>query len=353
MDQVSKATALPKLQYWGADLSFASHIENCKIPLAGNIDYPWELYRDSGFNLARFRIWVDPRNGMNNLEDTLEKAREADDAGLGLYLDFHYSDSWADPNQQTKPSSWQDANFNQLKALVYHHTLLVLNAFAKHRLPIEIVQIGNEISNGMLWEDGRIYHHSQANWERFAGLLQSARLAISNSQLPVSPKVMLHIETGGDYTVSRWFFDNIGKYGIAFDMIGLSYYPWWQGKLPQLQSNLEELALRYNKPILLAEVAYPFTLDYYDYQHNAVGLKEQLHYPYAASPGGQRAFLTRLAEIVHQVPNKLGIGMVYWAPDWLSGKGRACHSYWENLTLFDRHGKPLPAFYLYSDEGMQ
>ena len=180
----------------------------------------------------------------------------------------------------------------------------------------------------------------KANWPQLATLLKAgiagARDSLSGGE---QIAIVLHIDTGGNNVTSRWFFDHVVAQQVPFDLIGLSYYPWWQGTLGDLQANVNDLAVRYGKPIVLAETAYPWTLAWADNTPNLVGSTDQLLAGYPASVAGQRAFLMAVQNVVRQIPNGLGRGFFYWAPEAISTPGFG--SVWENVALFDFQGRAL------------
>ncbi|MDO6684065.1 MULTISPECIES: glycoside hydrolase family 53 protein [unclassified Agarivorans] len=332
----------PTLHFRGVDASFASLLQDCESPiLISGEEYPWQTYADAGINLVRLRVWVEPEAGYNDLADTLQKAQAIADAGMDLYIDFHYSDTWADPGKQTKPLAWQDSDFDTLNTQLYRHTLDVMNALASANIPVKMVQLGNEISSGMLWDEGRVGANFNSNWWRLALLLKSATRAVHDSDYTDPPLIMIHTDSGGDKDASEWFFSHLVSEGVEFDIIGLSFYPWWHGSMQDLSENLSHLAANYQQAIVLAEIAYPYSLVDHDQQPNFVWQETPLNTEFSASEQGQADYITALREVLLSLPNNKGLGMVYWAPDWISHTQEACQSSWDNLTLFDDAGHPL------------
>ncbi len=330
----------------GADVSFLPQVEagggvfmNEGVP--GGF---FTILRSQGIDTIRLRLWHAPADGHSGLEETLDLAARAHAAGLGILLDFHYSDTWADPGHQTKPAAWAGLSAAALSDSIRAYTRDVMAAFAVRDLTPEYVQIGNEITPGMLWDTGRVggSFDTPAQWANLAALLQAAIAGIDDAVPgPKRPEIMLHIDRGGDNGGARWFFDNLVDQGVQFDLIGLSYYPWWHGSLADLDFNLDDLAVRYEKDLVVVETAYPWTLGWFDDTHNIVGLPEHLQPGYPATPEGQRAFLAAVLEIVRTVPGDRGRGVFWWAPEWIASAGFG--SAWENLTLFDETGNALPA----------
>ena len=155
---------------------------------------------------------------------------------------------------------------------------------------------------------------------------------------------MIHIDCGGNIDKSRQFFDNLKKHGVEFDLIGLSYYPWWHGTMTELGKNMNDLATRYGKDVLVVETAHPWFL------YNSGKKKKgeiQPHPGYEASVNGQENFLRDLIALVRNVPKGRGKGVVYWAPEWIPIKGSG--SAWSELTLFDNQGQALPSINVFND----
>jgi arabinogalactan endo-1,4-beta-galactosidase len=325
----------------GADVSFLDQIEDSGGVYAedGVARDALEILKDHGFNYIRLRIWHTPPDRYCNLERTLAMAARINDLGLGFLLDFHYSDSWADPGKQTKPVAWADLSFDDLKDSVYLYSRGVIAALDSQNTLPDMVQLGNEIICGMLWDDGRVCHpfDTPDQWAKFAALVSEGIRGVNDGAgARGSIRIMIHIDRGGDSGGSRWFFDNLLTHGVDFDVIGLSYYPWWHGTMDNLSANLEILAERYDKDIIVAETAYPWTLDWFDNTHNIVGLPEHLHPGYPASVDGQRQFLIDLMEVIRSTPGNRGRGLFYWSPEYISAP--ALGSPWENMTLFDFSG---------------
>ncbi len=328
----------------GADLSSVQQIEDAGGIYRDANGSPVDvvvLLRDQGVNTVRLRLWHAPPDGYNDLAHTLTMAARIKEAGLNFLLDFHYSDTWADPSQQTKPAHWENLPFPALTDAVYRYTSEVLNALNEQDTPPDMVQIGNEITSGLLWEDGHV--DGENNWSQLVALLQAGARAVRESA--PSAQIMLHIDSGANQPVTEWFFDHISDQ-VDFDIIGLSYYPWWQGTLAELASNLAFVAERYGKPIILTEVAYPWTLEWSDNMHNPVGESRQLHDGYPATPAGQRDFLLQLTRLLAATPNELGSGFFYWEPAAISAP--ELESFWENVTQFDFEGHALPSLDVYA-----
>jgi arabinogalactan endo-1,4-beta-galactosidase len=337
----------------GADLSFLPQIEDLGGVYKDN-NTPKDalkIFKDHGFNCIRLKLWHTPAENYNNLEKILMMARRIEEQDMQFLLDFHYSDTWADPGKQTKPAAWQKLPFAVLKDSVFNYTKKVIRALYDQNTVPEMVQIGNEITPGLLWNDGRVggTFDTPAQWKNLADLLKAASEGIRTScDAGDSIRIMIHLDRGGDNRSCRWYFDNLLQQNVQFDVIGLSFYPWWHGTLDQLKANLNDLAVRYGKDLNVVETAYPWTLQWFDGMGNIVGNANQLHAGYPAAVNGQAAFLKDLINIISTVKNNKGQGLVYWEPEYISVP--PIGSPWENNTLFDFHGNVLPSMDVFKDE---
>jgi arabinogalactan endo-1,4-beta-galactosidase len=335
----------------GADLSFVPRLEQngAQFYLNDNNENVFTIFRNNGWDVVRLRLWHTPAEPWHGLDSTLAFARRAKDMGFEILLDFHYSDTWADPANQIKPAAWNGLDFNTLVDSVYHYTNAVICRFRDEGALPKWVQIGNEINPGMLLPEGGISGNTAAEWNRLCTLLDAGARACRDS-LPVAqqPKIMIHIASGGDHATSEWFFDWLAMWRLDYDIIAQSYYPWWHGTLEALESNLNNLAVRYNKEIWVVETAYPFTLGWNDNTNNIVGLPEHLLPGFPDSPQGQADFLTEVCRIVQNVPNGLGGGICYWEPAWVTTASFG--SPWENLALFDFSNEALPGLMQFASD---
>ncbi|WP_377268866.1 glycosyl hydrolase 53 family protein [Peterkaempfera sp. SMS 1(5)a] len=301
------------------------------------------ILHSAGMNYARLKVWVNPADGYNNKARVLTMAKRIKALGMGLLIDFHYSDSWADPGKQTKPAAWSTHTLAQLETDVYNHTYDVLNALKAQGTTADMVQIGNEINGGILWSEG-----STDNWSNLAALLTQG--ADAAKAVSGSTKVALHLAEGGDDAGARWFFDNAVSHKVPFDVIGLSYYGYWHGPLSALQTTLDDMAARYARPVYVAETAYPFTLANDDSLANNVGSSSQLVSGYPATQAGQAANLRDVMNVLEAVPGGRGMGAFYWEPTWTAVPGNgwdptdpSSGDAWENQALFDYNDRPTAA----------
>jgi arabinogalactan endo-1,4-beta-galactosidase len=329
----------------GADVSFIPMIEDHggEFREGGLKKDCLRIFRDNGFDFMRLRVWNDPTDGYCGREKTLEMARRIKELGFGLLLDFHYSDWWADPAKQTKPKAWRTFSFTQLETAVHDFTKGFLRDLALQKTSPDMVQVGNEIIHGMLWDDGKVdgAFDTEAQWDRLAVLIKAGVAAVKNSE------VMIHIDRGGDNEGSRYFLDKLSSRGVEFDVLGLSFYPLWHGTLGALKANLDDLAVRYGKDIVVVECAYPFTLEYSDGSGRVRDPKWVLE-GYEPTPLGQHLYLRDLIGIVKGAARGRGTGVFYWAPEWFSSRSwkrkPTGEQDWDYLSLFDFDGNALESF---------
>lgn len=332
-------TPLAPVQYRGADLSFLPEIEQSGAKFySGSTEIDALTFmKNAGVNIIRLRLWHSPTTGHSNYSEIETFAQRIKAAGLNWWLNIQYSDTWADPANQSIPAAWQAASFTVLQDSVYNYTFKILsNLKAKNILPA-IVQIGNETNSGMLWDKGKVGGSFDTNWPNYAALVKKGADAVK--AVDASVKIMLHFAgtIGAD-----WFFNNVKNQGINYDIIGLSYYPFWHNRnLTELQTDLNALAAAHNKDIFIAETAYPFNTGWNDFTNNVIGAAAPLLSGYEATPAGQLKFLTDLRTVINKVPNNRGLGFCYWAPDWVAYRGATATngSAWENLALFDFSSK--------------
>ena len=333
----------------GHDLSFA--IQEAAIGNTfsdrGRAALPEQILADHGANFVRLRLWVDPPGGYSNLDSVLRMARRAHAAGMRILLDFHYSDFWADPATQNTPVAWQGQDLTTLAQTVRSYTRDVLASLVAQGTPAEMVQIGNEIRNGMLWPLGWADAWSGDGWANLGTLLR-AGVAGAIDAPGRTPRIVIHFDQGGDNAFSRVFFDRVVEQGVRFDAIGLSYYPFWHGTISQLRTNIDDLAVRYDRDVMIVETQYGWTLDNGDTLGNFLWEPSQIVAGYPVSPGGQLAFVSDLVSALAAVPGGHGAGIFYWQPEWIPGVGwtPGAGTPNDNLTMFDFAGRAMPAVQL-------
>lgn len=349
----------------GADISILKEIE-----LKGGKYYDngvekdcLDILQQHGINWVRLRIWnhpvvngVEVGGGNTDEAKALELAERAKARGMKVLLDFHYSDFWADPGKQNKPAAWANHDAKQLEKDVYDYTSKVMKVFAEKGIMPDMVQIGNELNNGMLWPEGKLV--SKEGYKNLAAMIRQGLKAVRDHDPDRSVKLMVHLANGGDNALYRSFFDSLIVENKVndFDVIGLSYYPFWHGKLERLANNMNDVSARYDKDVVVVETALGFTNEGYDAQKNAYGPNEERLGGYKSSVQGQATGLRDIMDAVAKVNNKRGAGIFYWAPDWIPTPGVGWKhgegNEWENLAMFDFNGNALASldvFNLVSD----
>jgi arabinogalactan endo-1,4-beta-galactosidase len=324
----ASAVDCPRLAL-GADVSFLPQAEadGTVFKDDGKPEEGLEILHRHGYGWVRLRIFNSPKTLPNDLPYTLAEAKKAKALGFGFLLDLHYSDDWADPAHQVTPAAWQKLKHKQLVEAVYSFTRDTIAAFRDAGVLPDMVQVGNEETSGMLWPDGKL----PDNWDNFTELLQAGIRGVKDGAGTghKPPLIMLHIDQGGNSETTQWFFSHVLAAHVEFDVIGQSYYPWWQGSLQDLKTNLEFMAKTYRKPIIVVETAYSWRPDNY--------LKKAG--PYPETPEGQREFLEALARTVAATPNGLGRGIFWWEP--------AVRGPLARRGLFDDDGNSLPALHVF------
>jgi arabinogalactan endo-1,4-beta-galactosidase len=287
----------------GADVSFLADAERKGVVFKENSQPKpgLQILKDHGYNWVRLRLFHTPKRLPNDLAYTVEQARAAKKLGFKFLLDLHYSDTWADPQKQFIPQAWDGFNHDQLVESVFTYTRDVVAAFRQAGVAPDMVQIGNEVIGGMLWPDGRLPN----NWANFADLLKAGIRGVkAGAAEEISPRIMIHIDRGGDQKATKAFFDRCREFNVEYDVIGQSYYPWWHGSLDDLRKNMAFMARTYDKDIYLVEVAYNWRPT--EYQDTAP--------PFPETPQGQQSFLRDVDNIVHSTPNGRGRGIFWWEP---------------------------------------
>ncbi|MCM1252545.1 MAG: arabinogalactan endo-1,4-beta-galactosidase [Clostridium sp.] len=297
-----------------------------------------------GFNYGRLRIWNEPLNvpeakGYCDLEHTKRMAQEIKKRGLGLLLDFHYSDWYADPGTQTKPRAWQGLNNDKLTAAVYDFTKNTLQELDKAGAYPDMVQIGNEIRCGMIWPEGKT-----DNWPMLARLINAGIKAVRDTQKQRNTKVMLHLDQGGRYYYLEEWFDNCLLHGVTdFDIIGLSYYAFWHGGYHDVKNSMEKLVERYDKPIILVEAAHGYRViegGLYDKP------QEELS-GFPSSPEGQKKVMELIMCITANISGNKGLGVFYWEPFCIPA---GMDDKWAlSMSLVDQNGRAMEGLKAFSE----
>lgn len=378
----------------GMDLSTLLELEKCgaKYFDGGKESYILDIMKKYDVDTIRIRVWNDPWSqtkesygaGENDLLTSLAIAKKVTDAGFGVLLNFHYSDFWADPGKQFKPKAWANYGVEELEKAVYDFTLESMRTFLADGVNITMVQVGNELSNGLLWPEGKVPHYDniakfvnagiravrEADSERLSGGISGVASAMEPlAKIPV----MIHLDNGGNNELYRTWFDNFMERGEDFELIGLSYYPFWHGTLDMLTDNMNDIAERYGKELIVAEVSMGYTMeDYASYEklseHERKGyatrpaLVEKIEYPMTKQ--GQYDFMEDFLHRISHIKGGRGKGFFYWEPAWIpvAGSGWAtpasleymndpgpCGNEWANQALFDYDGNALPTLKLIRD----
>lgn len=298
----------------GADISWLTQMESSGRKFYNSTGTEQEcmaLLKNLGMNSVRLRVWVNPSGGWNNTADVVAKAFRAKNLGLRIMIDFHYSDSWADPGQQNKPAAWASQNFATLKTSLANHTIAVLTELKNNGISPEWVQVGNETNNGMLWPEGK----ASTNMANFAQLVTAGYDAVK-TVFP-SAKVIVHVSNGWDNSLFRWMFDGLKNNGGKYDIIGMSLYPTtsnWATLNSQCLTNMNDMVARYEKEVMVVEVGMSWD-----------------------QSAACNSFLADLVTKTKSVTGNKGLGVLYWEPQ--------VYNSWQGYTLgaFDNSGKPTVA----------
>lgn len=313
----------------GADLSFLKEAEDNGFTFKenGQVKSGLDIFKEHGYNWVRLRLFHSPTTLPNSLEYTIDMAKEAKKRGFKFLLDYHYSDTWADPSKQYIPKAWEGKSQEALEAAVSAYTQATMIAFKEAGVYPDMVQIGNEISHGMLWPNGKL----PENWDNLVGLIQAGIRGVqATCEHNLCPEIMIHIDKGGDLEFTKYFYDKIDSYDISYDVIGQSYYPWWHGSLLDLRACLNFTAETYKKNVILVEVAY-------NYKHQEYINKNA---PFPESPEGQRDFLEEVQQIIISIPNNRGKGIFWW-------EAAAPNKSFSSRTFFDQEGNVLPVIQVF------
>ncbi|KAK4545888.1 hypothetical protein LTR36_002452 [Oleoguttula mirabilis] len=304
------------------------------IGIDGNTKSLELILKNNGVTTVRQRIWNNPSNGDYDLDYNLKLAKRAHAQGLGIYLDFHFSDTWADPGDQTTPTAWQGYGVDDLADEVKNYTMSTMNSFQSAGIPLSLVSIGNEITAGMLWPTGEMSESSgPAN---LATLLHAASAGIKASTLTTQPKILIHLDNGWDWETQEWWYDTVLGEGPLtaddYDVQGVSYYPFYNADatLASLKSSLTSMVSKYGKAVMVVETNWPASCPdpSYTFPSDAKSI------PY--STAGQTTWMKDVASAVEAAG---GSGVFYWEPAWLDNAalGSSC----ANNLMFGSNGHAL------------
>lgn len=310
-------TPTPSAFSKGADISWLTQMESSGRKFynaTGTETEGMALMKSLGMNTIRLRVWVNPSPSWNNTADVVAKALRAKNLGLRIMINFHYSDSWADPGKQTKPAAWIGQDVAALKNSLSNHTIALLNELKNNNITPEWVQVGNETNDGMLWPEGKA-STSSTGMNSFAQMVNAGYDAVK-SVFPTA-KVIVHVSNGWNNSLFRWMFDGLQVNGAKYDVIGMSLYPTaanWATVNTQCLANMNDMVSRYNKEVMVVEVGMPWD-----------------------SSDACKSFLSDLITKTLSVAGGKGLGVLYWEPQ--------AYNNWQGYTLgaFDNSGKPTIA----------
>ena len=358
----------------GIDVStYLEELEHGAKYFDGNVQIdPLDAFLYNGVNCMRIRVWNDPKSpagepylaGSNDIGEYIRLGKLAKDKGYRLMMDFHYSDFWADPGKQMIPKAWAHYGIDEMVDALYAFTKECLQAACDADVAPEFIQVGNEITNGMLWPVGKLElpDGTRGNYENFCRLVDAGCRAC-REVLP-GAKIILHLERSNDQAVYQEFFTAMENAGIDYDIIGASYYPYWHGIPDELFANLNACR-RFGKQIMIVELGYGFTTKAYSLDGTESRLvidAERAYVPgltekFPMTPEGQAAYIRHVLARAREE----GIsGVFYWEPLWIPGEGicwaseagqayiheegKSTTNEWANQCLFDYSGRKLPAF---------
>lgn len=305
----------------GADISWLPQMEASGYKFYNDNGVQQDCFtilKDHGINAIRLRTWVNPSNhpinGHCSTAETVAMAVRAKNNGMRVMINFHYSDSWADPSKQNKPAAWVNLGFEDMKAALYNYTFDVMTQLKNAGITPAWVQVGNEIPGGFLLPEG-----STDNWQQLAQLLNKGYDAVK--AVSSTSKVVLHVDQGNNNARFRWWFDSATAHHVNYDIIGLSYYPYWLDGHPDytlsindLGFNLKDLVTRYNKEVMVVEVGGEDT-----------------------KPQNTYDMLVATIKKIKEVPVGKGLGVMYWEPEGAKSWSGYALSAWGN------DGKPTKA----------
>jgi arabinogalactan endo-1,4-beta-galactosidase len=341
----SPAAAATTLSMLGADVSTAQRAVELGaryFNASGTAQDPLDVLRGVGVNYVRLRVWNNPVSGYNNKAKVLAYARTVKAKGLKLLIDFHYSDTWADPGKQFKPAAWASHGIAQLQTDVYNYTFDVCSSLRAQGTTPDSVQIGNEINTGMLWNDGKVINNNFTNLSLLLKAGYNATKACNSGT-----QVVIHVADADSDAHARWFYDGITARGVTWDITGLSYYCFWHGSMANMTSVVADVKARYGKPVIIAETAYPFTAANADSTGNSVTGSQ----PCAGYPATWAGQASNFAAVQAAARSGGAIGIFYWEPTWYAVPGNGWDPAningsgdgWDNMATFDWTGHLNPS----------
>jgi arabinogalactan endo-1,4-beta-galactosidase len=331
----------------GADFSHLKYFESLGAQYrdGGQVQDALQIIKNHGLNCVRLRLFTssqaqanaNPYNYINNTNYTVPLARRVKTNGLLFCLDFHYSDTWADPGHQRTPDAWTNLDFPTLVQTMRTYNSNTIATFKAAGAMPDYVQIGNEITGGMLWPNGKLsgaWGSNNASWIALGQLMKAAVQGIQDASAAsgaTMPKIIIHIDKGGSWSSTQAYFDNVGYQGVPYDIIGESYYPFFHGDPTNLNICLSNAAVRYGKPIVVAETAFPW--------NNSVTSWTNKLYGFPPTTNGQVSFIAAIAKMVQSASNHLGVGVFYWGAEYQPGGGGSDYN---NSSFWNYGGNVLP-----------
>jgi arabinogalactan endo-1,4-beta-galactosidase len=333
----------------GADLSYVNEVQDYGgvYKDSGLVKDPFAIFKSHGTNLVRVRLWHNPQwlapltggklySNLYDVEKTIQRAKAS---GMAVNLDIHYSDTWADPGTQTMPAAWNGLSAAILKDSVYNYTFAVLNYLKSKNLVPEMIQIGNETNQGILWPTGKVISN---NFTPFCDLLKSGIKAVRDFSITssIKPQIILHVAQlqNADYWTT-----GITTGGVTdFDVLGVSHYSKWSSvnTMADIKNAISSLKSKFGKKVMIVETSYPFSAGNADGYANVIGGDTPVA-GYPVSIDGQYQYMKDLTQAVISGG---GSGIMYWEPAWITSSLHdlwGTGSSWDNNTLFDFTGNSL------------
>lgn len=297
---------------FGLDLSFVNRAEKAGrvyYDIDGTEKSPWQIFADHGYNWGRLMVCNEPSYLGQGLDNLLEGAKKLKEHNYHFALDFMMADGWSNPMTQPTPKSLQDMTHAERVVAFHDYVYNVVNTLKENGVCPEIVQVGNEISNGAFWPDGRIYYGDEkkdlSHWKEFTEYINAGAKAIREVNPAI--EVMLHADFGGDMDFTSTFFAKMEEYNVDYDIVGYSFYPWSHGTLMDLRDNLYYTIKRFRKPVIVIETGYYSVPSNYFERKGVNG-------PTPETLEGQKEWFQAVNDIVMAAPDNMGRGVFWWEP---------------------------------------
>ena len=393
---VSKISGLSNDFIRGVDISSLMALEQSGVTYRykdGNKDDIFKILSDAGVNYVRLRVWNNPYDssypykgyggGNNDLYKAKVLGKRATDAGMKVYIDFQYSDFWTDPAKQFAPKQWANYSLKYKEDAVYNYTYQSLQDLLDYGVNVQMVQIGNE-TNGSMCGTGGLFDGVWDLSTGVASLMKEGCYAVDD----INKKYNRHILKALHFTAlvanGEWYAEQVNKQGVNYDIFAASFYPMWDGTVTDMTKVLTNIAKKYNKKVMVAETAYPFTFNDSDGSANCINNRAAMRYAnYSVDLKGQAYALYDVFNGISNVNKTLpgyGLGAFYWEPAWIkadsstwgtngsgwisSASGNYERMYtgkveyfstvdqgssWDNMALFDKNGRAMKSLYVFDD----